>query len=116
MFEYRVRDAQSRTVRFRVFDYLVSTNKLTGGNEYKRLEDALERLRGTSIKTNIMTGGQRVKEGFGIVDSWKIIEKSPTDEKMIAVDLSVILVRLLRASSLTSPHPERIIRTAEQCS
>lgn len=30
-------------------------------------------------------------------------------------DLSVILARLLRASSATSPHPERIIRTAEQC-
>src|ERR1035437_2800634 len=30
-------------------------------------------------------------------------------------DLSVILARLLRASSVTSPHPERIIRAAEQC-
>ncbi|MBC7293895.1 MAG: IS1595 family transposase [Thermoleophilia bacterium] len=30
-------------------------------------------------------------------------------------DLSVILDRLLRASSVTSPHPERIIRAAEQC-
>ena len=30
-------------------------------------------------------------------------------------DLSVILARLLRASSVTSPHPERRIRAAEQC-
>jgi ribosomal protein L37AE/L43A len=30
-------------------------------------------------------------------------------------DLSVILARLLRASSATSPHPERLIRLAEQC-
>ncbi len=30
-------------------------------------------------------------------------------------DLSVILARLLRASSVTSPHPERLIRSAEQC-
>lgn len=30
-------------------------------------------------------------------------------------DLSVILDRLLRASSATSPDPERFIRTAEQC-
>lgn len=48
-------DAQSKTVRFRVYDYLVSTNKPTGGKEYQRLQDALERLRGTSIKTNIQT-------------------------------------------------------------
>lgn len=30
-------------------------------------------------------------------------------------DLSVILHRLLRASAVTSPHPERIIRSAELC-
>jgi plasmid replication initiation protein len=82
-------DANSRTVRFRVYDYLVSTNKQTGGKEYQRLQDALERLRGTSIKTNIKTGGQRVKEGFGIVDSWTIIEKSPDDDRMIAVEVTL---------------------------
>ena len=30
-------------------------------------------------------------------------------------DLSIILHRLLRASAVTSPHPERIIRAAEHC-
>lgn len=82
-------DAHNRTVRFCVYDYLVSTNKQTGGKEYQRLQDALERLRGTSIKTNIKTGGQNIKEGFGIVDSWAIIEKSPNDESMIAVEVTL---------------------------
>ena len=82
-------DATNRTVRFRVYDYLVSTNKRVGGKEYQRLQDALERLRGTSIKTNIKTGGERVKEGFGIVDSWKIIEKSPDDDRMIGVEVTI---------------------------
>lgn len=82
-------DAANRTVRFRVYDYLVSTNKRVGGKEYLRLQDALERLRGTSIKTNIKTGGERVKEGFGIVDSWKIIEKSPDDDRMIGVEITI---------------------------
>ena len=82
-------DAHSRTVRFRVYDYLVSTNKETGGKEYQRLEDALERLRGTSIKTNIKTGGQRVKEGFGMIDAWTIIEKAPHDNRMIAVEVTL---------------------------
>lgn len=82
-------DAANRTVRFRVYDYLVSTNKRVGGKEYQRLQDALERLRGTSIKTNIQTGGERVKEGFGIVDSWKIIEKSPDDERMVGVEVTL---------------------------
>ena len=82
-------DATNRTVRFRVYDYLVSTNKRVGGKEYLRLQEALERLRGTSIKTNIQTGGERVKEGFGIVDSWKIIEKAPDDDRMIGVEITL---------------------------
>jgi Replication initiator protein A len=82
-------DAKNRVVRFTAYDYLVSTNKPTGGKEYGRLEIAMERLRGTSIKTNIKTGGQRVKEGFGLIERWKIIEKSPDDERMIAIEVTL---------------------------
>lgn len=82
-------DAKNRTVRFVVYDYLVSTNKPTGGIEYKRLAHSLERLRGTSISTDIRTGGERVREGFGIIDSWSVIEKSPGDERMIAVEVTL---------------------------
>jgi plasmid replication initiation protein len=101
-------DADNRTVRFRVYDYLVSTNKLTGGKEYQRLQDALERLRGTSIKTNIKTGGQRVKEGFGIVDSWKIIEKTPDDDRMIAVEVSLSkwLFNAVQAHEVLTINPD----------
>jgi plasmid replication initiation protein len=49
----------------------------------------LERLRGTSIKTDIKTGGTRVKEGFGLIDSWAIVEKSPDNERMIAVEITL---------------------------
>lgn len=101
-------DAQSKTVRFRVYDYLVSTNKPTGGKEYQRLQDALERLRGTSIKTNIQTGGQRIKEGFGILDSWTIIEKSPDDESMIAVEVSLSnwLFNAVQAHEVLTINPD----------
>lgn len=82
-------DLVSRTVRFRVHDYLVTTNRTTGGHDYKSMEMALERLRGTSITTNIKTGGRRTKEGFGVIDSWSIVEKSPTDSRMIAVEVTL---------------------------
>ena len=72
-------DANRRTVRFTVYDFLVTTNRQTSGDGYRRLHEAFERLRGTSITTDIKTGGTRVREGFGIIDKWKIIEKSPTD-------------------------------------
>ena|SRR5579871_701107 len=82
-------DAKNRTVRFTVYDYLVATNKPTGGKEYQRLEEALDRLSGTRIKTNIKTGNQRVKEGFGIIDRWKVIERSPDDERAIATEVTL---------------------------
>jgi plasmid replication initiation protein len=99
-------DAKNRVVRFVVYDYLVSTNKPTGGTEYKRLEYALDRLRGTSIKTDIRTGGERVREGFGIIDSWSIIEKSPDDERMIAVEvtLSKWLFNAVQAHEVLTIH------------
>ena len=100
-------DAKNRTVRFTVYDYLISTNKPTGGKEYQRIELALERLRGTSIKTNIKTGGQRVKEGFGLINRWKIVEKSPDDERMIAVEveLSEWLFNAVQAHEVLTIHP-----------
>jgi plasmid replication initiation protein len=82
-------DAKSRKARFRVYDYLVSTNRPVGGDHYKRLEAGLDRLKGTSIKTNISTGGSRIKHGFGLIDDWKIIEKSSTNERMIAVEVAL---------------------------
>lgn len=101
-------DANHRTVRFVVYDYLVSTNKPVGGAEYRRLQDALERLQGTSIKTNIKTGGERIKEGFGIVESWKIIEKSPDDDRMIGVEvtLSKWLFNAVQAHEVLTINPD----------
>ena len=99
-------DAKNRTVRFVVYDYLVSTNKPTGGKEYQRLESTLERLRGTSIKTDIKTGGTRVKEGFGLIDSWSIVEKSPDNERMIAIEvtLSKWLFNAVQAHEVLTIH------------
>ena len=82
-------DAKNKTVRFTVHDFLVTTNRDTSGNGYRLLNEAFERLAGTRITTDIKTGGQRVREGFGIIDRWKIVEKSPTDERMVAVEVTL---------------------------
>jgi plasmid replication initiation protein len=79
----------NRTLRLKAYDFLVATNRHTGGDHYKRLEAAFERLSGTRIKTNIATNGQRVREGFGLIDNWKIIEKSPIDNRMVAVEITL---------------------------
>ncbi len=101
-------DAKQRTVRFTVHDFLVTTNRQTSGEGYRLLQEAFERLRGTSITTDIRTGGQRVREGFGIIDKWKIVEKSPTDERMVAVEvtLSDWLYNAVQAYEVLTIHPD----------
>jgi len=101
-------DAKNRTVRFTVYDFLVTTNRRTDGESYKRLHEAFDRLAGTRISTDIKTGGQRTREGFGIIDRWKIIEKSQTDERMIAVEvtLSEWLYNAVQAFEVLTIHPD----------
>jgi len=77
----------SPTVRLTAYDLLVSTNRHTGGGDYDQLQKAFERLSGTRITTDIRTNGIRQREGFGIIDSWKIIEKNPNDGRMVAIEI-----------------------------
>lgn len=78
----------SQTVRFTSYDYLVSTNKNTGGFQYRQMRDALERLKGTVIQTNIKTNGNETTSEFGLIESWSIIKE---DKKGKAIAISVKL-------------------------
>jgi plasmid replication initiation protein len=63
-------------LQLKAYDLLVSTNRNTDGRGYQQLKGALDRLSGTRIRTNIKTGDLEVTEGFGLIDSWKIIRKT----------------------------------------
>lgn len=66
----------SRTVAFTPHDFFVTTNRNKGGRAYEDLEKALSRLKGTTIKTNIVySEDQRETIEFGLIDSWRIVEK-----------------------------------------
>ena len=77
------------TVRFTAFDFLTVTNRDTSGRAYERMGEMLRRLKGTVIETNIETNGQRERRGFGLIDSWRVVEKSPDDERMVAVEVDL---------------------------
>lgn len=79
----------SKTVRFKAHDLLVSTNRYTGGHNYKLLEQAFERLKGTNIKTTIETNGQRIIRGFGVIDSFEIVVDDPKTKRMIELELTL---------------------------
>jgi plasmid replication initiation protein len=82
----------NRTVRFTAYDFLVTTNRGVSGRDYERLGDALARLSGTRLETNIATDGIRERSGFGLVDSWRVIEREPgkgEDGRMVALEVSL---------------------------
>ena len=84
----RHRDDVSRTVRFTAHDFLVATQRATSGAQYQRLGDALSRLRGTTIETNIETDGKRERAGFGLIEGWRVVEKGP-DDRMLAIEVTL---------------------------
>lgn len=78
-----------KTIRFSAHDLLITTNRLTNGRSYERLKEALERLTGCTIITNIKTDGRRQREGFHIIDKYRVIEKSPTNNRMMKLEITL---------------------------
>ena len=70
-----------RRVRFSAREMMMATNRKTGGVEYQRLEQAFQRLVGTTFQTNVRTGGKVETKVFNLVseagfvrkeDSWRV--------------------------------------------
>jgi len=78
----------SQTVRFTSYDYLIATNRNTGGSQYVQLKEGLERLNGTLIQTNVKTNGVEITEEFGIIDKWKTV-KEDDEGKPIAIEVKL---------------------------
>ena len=66
----------SRTLHLKAHDLLLATNRETSGDAYRRLREAFERLAGTRITTNIVTGETEVTSGFGLIERWEIVRKT----------------------------------------
>lgn len=63
--------ATSPVVRFQPYDMLKAIGRDVGGDHYKRLEAALQRLQSTSIETSIRADERSQKAMFSWVDSWQ---------------------------------------------
>lgn len=65
----------SRTVEINSSDFLTGTARGDGRASFERIVDMLRRLRGTTIETNVETGGIRQTEGFSLIDNYKLISE-----------------------------------------
>src|SRR5579871_2079375 len=86
-------------------DLLVFVNRSVGGKDYDALVEALERLDGTRIRTNVKTGGEQEFEGFGLIESFKLRRSETTGRILeIAVKLSDWVFRSIEAKEVLTLH------------
>lgn len=64
-----------REVVFNAHDFMRFSNRMTNGQAYEGLRDALVRLGGTRIETNIITGDVEQIDGFGLIDKYRVRRK-----------------------------------------
>lgn len=79
----------SKRVRLDSFDFLRFTNRGTGGRDYDALVDALDRLDGTRIATNIQTGDEEQRETFGLIESTTIRRKNGLTGRILWIELTL---------------------------
>jgi hypothetical protein len=78
----------TQRLRLRAHDLLVATNRDTSGRGYLQLREALERLQGTQIATNIVTGNKEVFDVFSLVDRARIVRET-RDGRMQEVEIAL---------------------------
>lgn len=78
----------SQKLRLRAYDLLVATNRDTSGRGYLQLREALERLQGTQIATNVVTGGKELFDVFSLVNRARIVRET-RDGRMHEVEIEL---------------------------
>src|SRR3984957_12328618 len=79
----------SKRVRINSRDLLVFTNRGTAGKDYEALQEAIERIRGTTISTNIRTGDEEQTDTFGLIDSSSIRRKHGLDGRLLTCEITI---------------------------
>ena len=88
-------------------DLLVFINRSVGGKDYDALVDALQRLDGTRIRTNIQTGGETELNGFGLIETFTLRRSEKTKRILeIAVKLSDWVFRSIEKKEVLTLHQD----------
>ncbi len=88
-------------------DVLIFSNRHTGGHNYDLLEEALERLRGTQVSTNIVSGGEREWNTFGLVERATVVRDENSGRvKELRLKLSDYLFRQIMSNEVLALAPD----------
>jgi plasmid replication initiation protein len=96
----------SQRVRINSYELLMFVNRGTAGKDYKALQEAIDRLAGTRISTNIRTGDEEQYDTFGLIDAASIRRKHGLDGRLLwcEVKLSDWVFNAIRAHEVLTLH------------
>ena len=101
------------------YDLLSFTNRGTSGRDYYALSEAIDRLAGTHIKTNIRTGNKAQEDNFGLIGAAAIRRKQGPDGRLlwVEIELSERVFNAVRAQEVVTLHRDyfRLGKPLERC-
>ncbi|WP_193189021.1 replication initiator protein A [Nisaea sediminum] len=79
------------TIQFHAYDFLRLAGRGTGKRSYQLLQEALDRLQSTSVRTTIKAGDKEEKRFFSWIESARIIERKNAagNERMAAIEVTL---------------------------
>lgn len=95
-------------VRINSHDLLRFTNRGTAGKDYQALSEAIDRLAGTRITTNIHTGNEEQYDNFGLIDAASLRRKNGLDGRLLwcEIKLSDWVFNAIRSNEVLTLHPD----------
>lgn len=94
-------------VSFSLYDFFRATGRKTvGGKDYEDFYDALHRLDGTRFRTNVSSNLTESKRGFGLINSFEMIERRLRSGRTVAAGAKLEFSSWLFRGAIT---PTRIL-------
>ena len=95
-------------IRINCHDFLTFANRGTGGKDYQAICDAVTRLDGTRIQTNIRTGDIEQFDTFGLIESGTIRRKYGLKGRLLWVEikLSDFVYNAIKSKEVLTLHPD----------
>ena len=78
-----------RTIRVSAHDYFKATQREDNGKAYQIFKKTLLRLRSCTITTTIKTNGKKQLRGFGLIESYQVIESCKVKNRMVALEVTL---------------------------
>jgi plasmid replication initiation protein len=95
-------------IRINSHELLKFSNRGTAGKDYAALSEAIDRLAGTRITTNIKTGDEEQYDNFGLIDAASIRRKNGLDGRLLWCEIKVSdwVFNAIRHNEVLTLHPD----------